>query len=155
MSELLDSTWYVMDICQSSEFVESMNEYATTHKEFQLKVITSQDKLHNLLDEFDWEAFTLKIKYEEGYTIFKHLVDGTSFHSTANVEWQRRLTMARTHAAKTALDTKKSKPRQTFPIKFGFHPSGSPAGQFRWQEHLRKPQQGSNQPWRRQLYRQS
>ncbi len=58
---------------QSPKFLESMNEYANVHKEFQRKVITTQDKLHNLLDEFDWEAFTLKIKREEGYSTFKHL----------------------------------------------------------------------------------
>ena len=63
LGELLDNTWFVMDLFQSPAFLESMNEYANTHKEFHLKVITAQDKLHNLLDEFDWEAFTLKIKH--------------------------------------------------------------------------------------------
>ena len=105
-----------------------MNEYANTHKEFQLKVITTQEKLHNLLDEFDWEAFTIKINHEEGYSTYKHLVDGTGFHSAANVDWQRRrhLKIARKQAANTASDTKRSKTRQAFPKKFGFHQSGSP-----------------------------
>ena len=115
-----------MDLFHNPEFSESINEYVEGHKEFQLKVITTQDKLHNLLDEFDWEAFTLKIKHEKGYPTFKRLVDGIGFYSAANVEWQRRLVMARKQATKSALDAKqKSKFRQTVPRKFGYYQFGS------------------------------
>ena len=82
-----------MEFLRSAEFMEAITTYAESHEKFQQAVYTAKDNAHDLLDELDWEAFTLRIKHDEGYAIYKALVEGTGFH-TETAERQKRLNQA-------------------------------------------------------------
>ena len=48
----------------------------------------------SLLDELDWEAFALRTKHEDGYAVYKCLVEGTNFHQD-NQDRAKRLAVAK------------------------------------------------------------
>ena len=79
--------------------------FAENNEKFHVAVYEAKDHLHDLLDELDWDAFTLRIKHEEGYATYKALVDGHGFHSET-AKRQKRLQQARKAAKERSADTK-------------------------------------------------
>ena len=72
------------------EFWKAITPYAEGNTAFQNSVYEVKDALHDVIDELDWEGFLLRIKHEEGYSVYKALKEGTSFH-TESAERQKRL----------------------------------------------------------------
>jgi hypothetical protein len=107
LDTLLSYAWTAMDFIRSAEFLTAINAYAETHNEFQSLVYETQDRLLSLLDELDWEAFGLRTKHEDGYAVYKCLVEGVNFHQD-NPYRQKRLAVARKAANDSSLWKRKS-----------------------------------------------
>ena len=63
---MLSYAWTTMDFIRNAEFLTAINEYAQARTEFPAAVYDTQDQFLSLLDELDWEAFTLRTKHEDG-----------------------------------------------------------------------------------------
>ena len=106
LSRLLEKTWKALDFVHGPEFWKAITTYAEGNTAFQNSVYEVKDALHDVIDELDWEGFLLRIKHEEGYSVYKALKEGTGFH-TESAERQKRLNQAR----KTAKASEAQKPR--------------------------------------------
>ena len=95
-----------MDFLRSPDHLSAITTFAENNEKFQSAVYEAKDHLHDLLDELDWDAFTLRIRHEEGYATYKALVEGHGFHSET-AERQKRLQQARKAAKERASDTRK------------------------------------------------
>ena len=97
--------WAALDFLRSAAFMSAIADFAQNNEKFQSSVSDAKDNLHDLLDELDWDGFTLRIKHEEGDAAYKALVDGHDFHSET-AERQKRLQQAKKAAKERLAETK-------------------------------------------------
>jgi hypothetical protein len=131
LNTLLSYAWTAMDFIRSAEFLAAVNTYAESHNEFQAMVYETQDQLLSLLDELDWEAFGLRTKHEDGYAVYKCLMEGVNFHQD-NPDRQKRLAVAR-KAANESNNWKRKSPLGTqtgHQIPPALRRTAPPHGQF-------------------------
>ena len=80
LNRQLARAWAALDFLRSADFISAIADFAQNNEKFQSAVYEAKDNLHDLLDELlDLDAFTLRIKHEEGYATYKALVDGHGF----------------------------------------------------------------------------
>jgi hypothetical protein len=71
LSRLLERTWKALDFVHGPDFWKAITAYAEGNTTFQNSVYEVKDALHDVIDELDWEDFLLRIKHEEGYSVYK------------------------------------------------------------------------------------
>ena len=70
LNRQLARAWAALDSLRSADFMSAIADFAHNNEKFKSSVYEAKDNLHDLLDELDTEAFTFRIKHQEGYATY-------------------------------------------------------------------------------------